>query len=161
MDHAVSHHALERLAEGLGGSLHVVQQPQLAQLETLGETKSEKLVLQLVRYKIEESDLIPDPDANVWILDLLNGQSRALDQRLDIETSRRLHIGCSRYAASGGRERREPRIIGFAHAICLVCDMPGLTGRSLQLACTVKHLASDVSAMCALPPICALLRVYG
>src|SRR5215510_1872137 len=120
VDHAVSRYTLERVAERLGRGQNVIQQPQLAQINVLGETKTEKFVLQCVPYKIEESDLVPDTDANVGILDLLRGQARTLDQRLDVQTSRRLHIGCSRYAASGGRERRESRIVRFAHSVRLV-----------------------------------------
>ena len=58
-----------------GGCQHVVKQSDLTKIEITCQVKSKEIIVQRIGRKFQESDLVLNLEASVWIVDLFNGQS--------------------------------------------------------------------------------------
>jgi hypothetical protein len=65
----------QSVAEGLRGRHDIIEQPDLAKIEALGEVKAEEIVPQRICNKLNKSDLSFRPEPSMTIVNLLNGHA--------------------------------------------------------------------------------------
>jgi hypothetical protein len=115
-DRAVARHSLQGVAQHFRGRQDIIEQAGLSQVELPAQVKSQEVVLQGVRRQLDKPDLILGVDASAAILDLSAGQTRLVQQRLQVDSCRtRARAGEPRHQACGARERAELLGLGIAH----------------------------------------------
>ena len=77
---------------------HVIEQPDLAKIVVLRQMKSEKIILQRFGGELQKLDLALRAEAGAAIVDLLDRQPRARQQRRRIECRPRLRRAETRRA---------------------------------------------------------------
>jgi hypothetical protein len=85
-DSAVADNPLQRVTERPGRCHDVIEQPGLAKIEVASEVEPKKIILQRVRYELEQDDLISHAEARVLVLNLLDRQAGGADKPLPINT---------------------------------------------------------------------------
>ena len=75
-DGAVADNSLQRITERPGRCHDVIEQPGLAEIEVASEVEPKKIILQRVRYELEQDDLISRAKAYVVVLNVLDRSRR-------------------------------------------------------------------------------------
>ena len=83
-DRAVSRAAFERVAHDVRGRRDIIEPAHLAKIGRLGKMKSEKIVLQGDSNEIEKPDLVADLEPRVGIFNVVKGQVRFFQNRLEL-----------------------------------------------------------------------------
>ena len=104
-DRAVASDPLHSVEEGLRRGRQVIQQPDGAKIRHLRDMESEQIVLQRRRRKIQELDLIAHRDGRARIIELLPGQPRLPEQRVESDArTLRSRIGEPAHRAMRARQ---------------------------------------------------------
>src|SRR5262249_40145903 len=112
---AVPRCPLQGFIQPLRRSEHVVKQTDLSEIEILAEMKSQEVILQRLRGKLQKLDLISNVDASGAILHLLLRQSGLAQQPLACRPrAARPQPGDAGNPAGGGREGPD-MIFGMTH----------------------------------------------
>ena len=82
-DRAVARNPLQPLEQRIRRGEQVIQKPELAKVGNLRDVKAKQIVLQRLRRQIEKLDLIAHRDGGMRIVELLPGQPRLFDDRVE------------------------------------------------------------------------------
>ena len=85
-DRGVVRAALQRVDQNVGRREHIVKQTDFPQVRDLRQVEAQKLVPKRIGDKVQEPDLIADPQADARIIHLFDGQVRGFEQRRHSDT---------------------------------------------------------------------------
>src|SRR5262249_40224218 len=134
-DRTVEHGAIQRVAERLGRSGNVVEQPGKPEVRVAHQSEAEEWIVQCLGRKLQKPDLARNADPNVFPVDLAGRQTGAFQQRLE-HNARLAQAYCR-------QSRTHAQSVRLQAKLCPLGPPPGLTRLSNRSAATSSAHRSD------------------